>query len=149
MQPIIETYPPDMPASEDIWANLALPIRGSSLFDRIHEGLPISFLEQLATLVDIDMRVLSTSVGISPSMLSRRAKAGCFTSAESDRLYSLTKVLHVANDLFEGDTKAVSRWMTTPIRGLGFKAPLSMFGTRVETEALLDLIGRLEHGVSV
>ncbi|NWL21892.1 antitoxin [Pseudomonas umsongensis] len=138
-----------MLCSEDMWVNLALPIRGSSLFDRIHEGLPISFLEQLATLVNIDMRVLSISVGISPSMLSRRVKAGRFTKAESDRLYSLTKILHAANDLFEGDTKAVSRWMTTPVRGLGFKAPLAMLGTRVETEALLDLMGRLEHGVSV
>lgn len=149
MLPIIETYQPHMLCSEDMWANLALPIRGSSLFDRIHEGLPFSLLEAIATLVDMDMRVLSTSVGISPSMLGRRAKAGCFTKAESDRLYSLTKVLRAAIDLFEGDTKAVSRWMTTPIRGLGFKAPLSMLGTRVETESLLDLMGRLEHGVSV
>jgi uncharacterized protein (DUF2384 family) len=39
--------------------------------------------------------------------------------------------------------------MTTPVRGLGFKAPLSMLGTRVEAEALLDLMGRLEHGVPV
>lgn len=149
MLPIIETYQPDMSVSEDIWTSLALPIRGSGLFDCIHEGLPISILEEIATLVDMGIRVLSMSVGISPSMLARRVKAGRFTKAESDRLYSLTKVLHAANDLFEGDNKAVGRWMTTPIRGLGFKAPISMLGTRVETEALLDLMGRLEHGVSV
>ncbi|WP_154946901.1 antitoxin Xre/MbcA/ParS toxin-binding domain-containing protein [Pseudomonas fluorescens] len=48
-----------------------------------------------------------------------------------------------------GIKKAVSRWMTTPIRGLGSKATLAMLSTRVETEALLDLMGRLEHGVPV
>ena len=86
---------------------------------------------------------------LSSSMLTRRAKAGRFTSAESDRLYSLTNVLRAANDLFGGDTKAVGRWMTTPDRGLGFKAPLAMLDTRVETDSLLGLMGRLEHGVSV
>jgi putative toxin-antitoxin system antitoxin component (TIGR02293 family) len=37
-------------------------------------------------------------------------------------------------------------WMSTPVRGLG-KCPIDMLETRVETQAVLDLIGRLENGV--
>lgn len=37
--------------------------------------------------------------------------------------------------------------MTSPARGLGRKAPLKMLRTRVETQAVLDLTGRLEHGM--
>jgi putative toxin-antitoxin system antitoxin component (TIGR02293 family) len=120
MLPFIEEYQPGAVSPAGSWSSLGLPDRGLGLYERIREGLPFTFLNQLANLVEIDMRLLSNSVGISPTMLSRRAKAERFTSAESDRLYSLTKVLRAANDLFEGDKKEVSRWMTTPIRGLGF-----------------------------
>ena len=37
-------------------------------------------------------------------------------------------------------------WINTPVRGLG-KYPLDKLETRVETQAILDLIGRLENGV--
>ncbi|QFG30064.1 DUF2384 domain-containing protein [Pseudomonas umsongensis] len=37
--------------------------------------------------------------------------------------------------------------MTTPIRGLGTKRPLEVLQTRMETNAVLDLIDRFETGV--
>ncbi|WP_223507731.1 MULTISPECIES: antitoxin Xre/MbcA/ParS toxin-binding domain-containing protein [unclassified Pseudomonas] len=84
---------------------------------------------------------------MSHSTLARRAKAGCFTCAQSDRLHSLTSILDAAYELFEGDFLAVRNWIISPARGLGRKAPLRRLRTRVETQAVLDLIGRLEHGV--
>lgn len=39
--------------------------------------------------------------------------------------------------------------MDSPLRGLGPKTPLDMLGTRVEANAVLDLIGRLERAVLV
>ncbi|MCA4965703.1 DUF2384 domain-containing protein [Pseudomonas sp. Y24-6] len=36
--------------------------------------------------------------------------------------------------------------MSTPVRRLG-KCPIDMLETRMETQAVLDLIGRLENGV--
>ncbi|WP_223507938.1 antitoxin Xre/MbcA/ParS toxin-binding domain-containing protein [Pseudomonas sp. BF-B-25] len=36
--------------------------------------------------------------------------------------------------------------MKSPVQGLGSRCPLEMLGTRVETEAVLYLIGRLERG---
>ncbi|WP_429432502.1 hypothetical protein [Pseudomonas frederiksbergensis] len=35
--------------------------------------------------------------------------------------------------------------MSSPARGLGSKRPLEMLRTRVETNALLDLVGRLHR----
>ncbi|EJM62359.1 putative toxin-antitoxin system antitoxin component, TIGR02293 family [Pseudomonas sp. GM50] len=93
------------------------------------------------------MRVLSESLGMSRSTLARRAKDGRFTSVEGDRLYSLATVLDAAYELFEGDVSTARDWMISPARGLGRKAPLYMLRTRVETQAVLDLIGRLENGV--
>jgi hypothetical protein len=36
--------------------------------------------------------------------------------------------------------------MKSPVQGLGSRCHLEMLGTRVETEAVLYLIGRLERG---
>jgi len=147
MQPFLEEYRPGTPPTAGLWDSLGLPSRGSKLHECIRNGLPFSLLERLSISAGIEMRVLSESVGITRSMLARRAKDGRFTCIESDRLYSLTTVLDAAYELFEGDVATARDWMISPARGLGMNAPLNMLRTRVETQAVLDLIDRLEHGV--
>lgn len=149
MLPSIKEYRPNVPLTEGIWASLGLPSRGSQLHDLVRQGLPFDFLDQLASLLRMERKVLCQSICLSPTTLARRAKAGRLTCAESDRLHSLTLVLHAAYELFDGDAEAVKRWMTVPVRGLGSKAPLEMLGTRVEAQAVIDLLGRLENGVAV
>ncbi|WP_347912634.1 antitoxin Xre/MbcA/ParS toxin-binding domain-containing protein [Pseudomonas grandcourensis] len=51
--------------------------------------------------------------------------------------------------LFERDTVAAVKWMSSPVQGLGLKRPIDMLGTRAEVNAVLDLIGRLERRVLV
>lgn len=147
MQPFIEEYRPGAPPTVSLWDNLGLPNRGSKLHECIHNGLPFSLLEHLSRETGIELRVLSKSVGISRSTLARRVKAGRLTCAESDRLYSIATIFDAAIELFEWDVMAVRNWMTSPVRGLDGKAPMEMLSTRVESRAVLDLIGRLEHGV--
>lgn len=79
----------------------------------------------------------------------RGAKAGRFNTAERDRLVSLIGVFDEALSLLEKDTAAAAIWMSSPVQGLGLKSPLDMSRTRVETNAVLALIGRLERGVLV
>lgn len=86
---------------------------------------------------------------MSPTMLARRAKTGRLNTAENDRLGALIAVYEEALSLFEGDFTATRIWMDSPVRGLGQKKPLGMLGARVEANAVLDLIGRLERGVLV
>lgn len=147
MLPFVEEYLPGTSPTNGLWASLGLPSRGSELHECIRNGLPLSFLELLSRETGFEMRVLSEGVGMSRSTLTRRAKAGHLTSAESDRLYSLTAVLDAAYGLFEGNVSTARDWMISPARELGMSAPLKMLRTRVETQAVLDLIGRLEHGV--
>lgn len=37
--------------------------------------------------------------------------------------------------------------MTRPVRGLGDRRPMDMLSTSAESQAVIDLIVRLEHGV--
>lgn len=106
-------------------------------------GMPQPFIR------DDAFSVISHAIGVSASTFARRANAGRFNTAESDRLVALIAVFEKACILFESDAGAARKWMPTPIRGLGRKRPLEMLRTRVETNAVLDLIGRLETGVLV
>jgi putative toxin-antitoxin system antitoxin component (TIGR02293 family) len=89
------------------------------------------------------------AICVSPTPLARRAKAGRFNTKESDRLMALIAVFEQAFSLFENDAAAAAKWMISPVQGIALKRPIDMLRTRVEANALLDLIGRLERGVQV
>ena len=72
-----------------------------------------------------------------------------FNTIESYRLVALVAVFDEALSRFENDAATATECMITPVRGLGSKRPLDMMRTRVETEAVIDLIGRLERAVLV
>lgn len=142
-------YQPDPSVPDGIWEAIGLPPRGTKLYELVHQGLSFGVLDQIATLVQIPRADISRAICVSSTTLARRAKTGCFNAAESDRLVSLIAVFDEALSLFENDTAAAAIWMSSPVRGLGLKSPLDMLRTRVETNAVLALIGRLERGVLV
>jgi putative toxin-antitoxin system antitoxin component (TIGR02293 family) len=145
----IKEYQPGPQISQSVWMTLGLPSRGTRLHDLVHEGLPFEIIERIASILQMQRRDISKAICISPSTMARRAKAARFSSLESDRLVALITVFENALTLFEDDVAAATEWMGTPVRGLGSKRPLDMMRTRVETEAVIDLIGRLDRTVLV
>ncbi|MHC8376444.1 antitoxin Xre/MbcA/ParS toxin-binding domain-containing protein [Pseudomonas sp. MDT1-16] len=59
---------------------------------------------------------------------------------------ALVGVLNATLELFEGDLSAAREWRKSPARGLNSRLPLDMTSTWVEAQAVIDLIGQLEHG---
>jgi putative toxin-antitoxin system antitoxin component (TIGR02293 family) len=145
----IKEYQPEPQIPPSIWMTLGLPSRGTRLHDLVHEGLPFEYLERIASFLQVQRGVVSKAIGMSPATMARRAKAGRFDTVESDRLVALVALFDEALSLFENDNAATAKWISSPVRGLGSKRPIDMLGTRVETKAVLDLIGRLERGVLV
>lgn len=145
----IKEYQPGPPTLDCILSALGLPSRGTRLHGLIHQGLPFEHLNQIASLLQMQRGVISRAIGLSPATLTRRAKAGRFTTVESDRLVALVNLFGGALSLFENDKVGAAGWMTSPVRGLGSKRPIDMLVTRVETNAVFDLIGRLEKGILV
>ncbi|MFW5910902.1 MAG: antitoxin Xre/MbcA/ParS toxin-binding domain-containing protein, partial [Thiohalospira sp.] len=117
------------------------------LHKALHEGLSYSSFRVLAGVAGLDRTALSKAVAIPSATLSRRAKQGRFNAEESDRLFRFARVYDAAIQLFEGDAEAAIHWMRHPVRGLGGARPIDMLTTSAEAEAVLDLIGQLEHGV--
>ena len=145
----IKEYQPGPQIPQSIWMTLGLPSRGTRLHDLVHEGLPFEYLERIASLLQVPRGVVFKAICMSPTTMARRAKAGRFDTVESDRLVALVSLFEEALSLFENDKAAATKWMSSPVRGLGSRFPLDMLGTRVETKAVLDLIGQLEKGVLV
>ncbi|WP_350647067.1 antitoxin Xre/MbcA/ParS toxin-binding domain-containing protein [Pseudomonas sp. HY13-MNA-CIBAN-0226] len=145
----IKEYQPGPQIPQSVWMTLGLPSRGTRLHDLVREGLSFEFLHRIASLLQVQQGVISKAICIAPMTLARRAKAGRFNALESDRLVALLSVFDGALCFFENDKAAATEWISSPVRGLGSKRPIDMLGTRVETIAVLDFIGRLERGIFV
>ena len=145
----IKEYQPAPQIPQSIWMTLGLPSRGTRLHDLVHEGLPFEILERIASALQMQRGEISKAICVSPSTMARRAKAGRFNTIESDRLVALVAVFQGVLSLFENDQAAATKWMSSPVRGLGSKRPIDMLGTRVEAKGVFDVIGQLERGVVV
>lgn len=140
-------HAPQKARHSSLWDIIGMPPRGAKLHEALREGLSFSVYTKLAGAADLKQKDLAQYVAIAPATLQRRAKAGRFNAEESDRLYRFAEVLETATELFEGDVARARQWITHPVRGLGGRRPVEMIATSAETGAVLDLIGRMEHGV--
>jgi len=130
-----------------VFVYLGLPSRGQSLHNAVRNGLDVRVLRNLAVLMDSNIRQVSDWLDISRTTLYRRLKSGRFSSTESDAIVRMAKVLEAAVQLFDDDRDQAIRWMRSSIKGLDNKSPLDSLQTNVESQAVIDLINRLEHGV--
>jgi putative toxin-antitoxin system antitoxin component (TIGR02293 family) len=118
-----------------------------SVHESILEGLPFSALERFEKQSQLPEDTIARVVGIPPRTLARRRGEKRLKPDESDRLYRLAVVFARAAELFEGDAAAAREWLTKPVRGLGHRVPLELARTQAGAQMVLDLIGRLDHGV--
>lgn len=140
-------YRPGAPRRNHFWAAAGMPANAGELHRALHKGFSYSVYDKLAALSGLDKKELARAAVIKPATLRRRARAGKFNQDESDRLYRFARLLKAATDLFEGDKEEARAWLTEPVYGLDGRKPVDMLATSAETEFMLDLIGRLEHGV--
>ncbi len=139
-------YTPGSFNPTDLLTRLGLPVRGAELHRRLHQGFEYKFSIDLLKHLQITQKEFYAILNFAPATIKRR-KGGRFTTEESDRLYRLAEIFSAAIELFEGDENKARRWLNHPVKGLGGERPVDMAITSAETEAALDLIGRLEHGV--
>lgn len=142
-------HPLDHSARPSLWSLVGMPERGRRLHEFISNGAPFEAVAMLAEAMGRCQADIAKSLGISRKTLMRRRAAGRLTPEESDRLYRLLKVLAAAIELFEGDTTAAVEWLEAPAVGLSGLRPVEMTASTAETDAVLDLVARLELGGSI
>lgn len=145
--PELKHYRPTPSPPSGFWALLGIPNQGAELLEQVRNGFAFDALGRLAELSGFSVRELADMAGMSRYALSNSRKAGRLSKQKSDRLFQIASVIDAAGDLFSGDMVLAKQWLTTPQRGLGGYQPIEMLDTVVECEAVLRLIGQLEHGV--
>ena len=58
-----------------------------------------------------------------------------------------TEVMAAALALFEGDRQMAESWLSKPLPAIGNEIPTDYIDSPERAKQLLDIIGRLEHGV--
>lgn len=112
----------------------------------IRRGLPAAAVDALVGSLRVTQTELAAAVGISERTLTRRKGQGTLTSDESAKLVRLARVAERAAEVFEGLDVALD-WLKAPNAALGAVTPLSLLDTDIGSDAVLDTLGRVEHGV--
>lgn len=111
-------------------------------------GVPADIIHQLAALVETDVGVICKLTGISRSTVTRRLKADTALSiSQGARVYGVVLALDAALSLQEDDALRALSWLHRPARGLGGVAPATLLTTQMGVQAVVELVGRIEHGV--
>lgn len=112
----------------------------------IREGIPAAAVDSLVKHLRLTQADLATALGIPERTLARRKKEGHLNSEESAKLLRLARVVERAEAVFEDDESALD-WLKSRNAALSGATPLSLLDTDIGAEAVLDTLGRIEHGV--
>lgn len=113
----------------------------------IRAGLPASFLDRLKDTLDVTETQLASVVGIPRQTLVRRRLRGVLRRDEGDRAARVARVFNMALSYFDGNRERAIEWLKHPNPALGGETPLRRADTATGAEDVIDLIGRLEHGI--
>ena len=113
----------------------------------VRAGLPASFLDRLKDTLDVTEAQLASVVGIPRQTLVRRRLRGVLRRDEGDRAATVARVFNAALAYFEGDREHAVEWLKHPNPALSGETPLQRADTATGAEDVVDLIGRLEHGI--
>lgn len=119
----------------------------SELVRQVSEGFPYGVLENFRETVGLSAGEVAHLVQINPRTLGRRKREGRLHADESDRVLRLSRVYGRTLGLFGGDLAKARHWLSTPKVALGGESPLDYSSVDVGAQEVVDLIGRIEHGI--
>ena len=117
-------------------------------------GLTTDVISELASQLAWEPAAICRIVGIERTTFQRRAKKSdassrVLNSEQSAKIYLFTKVMEAAIGLFDGNVDKAKGWLQKPARALGQSCPIDLLSTPAGVEAVLDLIGKIEHGIVI
>lgn len=112
----------------------------------VRGGLPASGVDSLLDALALSRVELCQALNIPERTLARRLKEGRLTPDESEKVLRLGRIWERALAVFAA-APAARDWLKAPNAALENETPLSLLDADIGAEAVLDLLGRIEHGV--
>jgi putative toxin-antitoxin system antitoxin component (TIGR02293 family) len=135
-------------SSNTIFTSLGIPSDPLGTHLWIVAGVAPDILHQLAKWMQSDMGSICRLTGISRSTIARKLKTGApLSTSQGARVYGVVQALDAVLSLYEHDTTRAISWLSRPAWGLGGIAPAEILATQMGVLAVVDLVGRIEHGV--
>ena len=136
------------PHSARLVMSLGIPSDPLSVHSWIVAGIPPEIIIRLVESVRSDMKTICHLVGISKRTITRKLKNGTpLTPEQGSRVYSVIQALDATISLHNDDLAMAMAWLHCPAKGLGGEMPINLLTTASGAQAVIDLIGRIGHGV--
>ncbi|CAJ1820672.1 antitoxin Xre/MbcA/ParS toxin-binding domain-containing protein [Aeromonas hydrophila] len=111
-------------------------------------GVSPDILYRLAELMKTDVGMVCQWVGISRSTLTRKLRiAAPLSISQGVRVYGVAQALDAVLAFHRNDTAKTLSWLNRTAWGLGGVAPAKLLATPMGVQAVVDLVGRIQHGV--
>jgi putative toxin-antitoxin system antitoxin component (TIGR02293 family) len=112
----------------------------------IRRGIPSSAVDALTAFLLVSQTEFSDALDIPVRTLVRRKGEGLLNSEESAKLVRVARVIQRAEEVFDNPVSARD-WLKSANTSLGGETPMSLLDTEIGAEAVIDTLGRIEHGV--
>lgn len=120
-----------------------LPLEWLSL---VRQGLPAGAVDAAVRTVGMAQGELARALDIPERTLARRKREGVLNREESAKLVRLARIVERAAEVFEDERMALD-WLKSANAALGGVAPVSLLDTDLGAAAVMETLGRIEHGV--
>jgi putative toxin-antitoxin system antitoxin component (TIGR02293 family) len=113
----------------------------------ILDGFEFDAVEKIKAHASLTDPELAALLGIGEATLRRARAAGAtLDAATSDRLYRLSKVIAIAEEVLEGTANAIG-WLRRPQPALTGRVPLDLLVTQAGSDQVETLLRRIDYGV--
>lgn len=106
----------------------------------------IMFSRVAKEIARVSEKELAEISGLSQRTISRMSDTQLLPPQSAEVVISVMRTYERALEVFESEELAHS-WLKTPLKVLDDKSPLQAVSNRFGAELVLDLLGRIEHGV--
>lgn len=146
----LSVYQPSTLASSapTLMTTLNIPQDPLSAHLWIIAGVAPGIIHRLAELMSTDAGLICRLAGISRSTVARKLRIGATLSiSQGARVYGVVQALDAALSLNKNDTAKALSWLNRPAWGLGGVAPAELLTTQMGVQAVVNLVGQIQHGV--
>lgn len=124
-----------------------LAYTNNSCTKQLMEGIQrIVFAQVAKEIAMIPEKELAQISGLSQRTISRMSDDQLLPQQSAEVIISIMRTYQRAVEVFESEDTA-HKWLKTPLNVLGNQTPLQAVSNRFGAELVLDLLGRIEHGV--
>jgi putative toxin-antitoxin system antitoxin component (TIGR02293 family) len=123
-----------------------LPRTELDLHPLVVRGLPMRAFDLASRELEVSQQDLDRFLNLKPRTLARRRKEHRLSVVESERFLRLVRVVARGEEVL-GERASARAWVRRPNRALGSRAPFELLETDVGFQAVMSVLGRIEHGV--